>query len=113
MSMYKPSALLQLTYIRACEEAEAGDAHKIELAKKAIIQKGRDNTRIPIPVSVYSFILFQPSKILKFSSGLKILMADLQHPPSNRGSLLLTVVVSGVMLISKSARTLCGHFTES
>jgi oligo-1,6-glucosidase len=36
---------------RACEETEAGGANRIELAKKAIIQKGRDNTRIPIPVS--------------------------------------------------------------
>ena len=35
---------------RACE---AGESHKMELAKKAIIQKGRDNTRIPIPVFLY------------------------------------------------------------
>lgn len=35
----------------ACEEALEGEDHKIELAKKAIIMKGRDNTRIPIPVS--------------------------------------------------------------
>lgn len=40
-----------LTSRRAQEEAGAEAPHKIELAKKAIIQKGRDNTRIPIPVS--------------------------------------------------------------
>ncbi|KAF4258107.1 hypothetical protein V6000_000676 [Aspergillus fumigatus] len=33
----------------ACEEAGSEAPHKLELAKKAIIQKGRDNTRIPIP----------------------------------------------------------------
>ncbi|GIC85293.1 glycoside hydrolase family 13 protein [Aspergillus udagawae] len=33
----------------ACEEAGAEAPQKLELAKKAIIQKGRDNTRIPIP----------------------------------------------------------------
>ncbi|GFG04169.1 oligo-1,6-glucosidase [Aspergillus udagawae] len=33
----------------ACEEAGTEAPQKLELAKKAIIQKGRDNTRIPIP----------------------------------------------------------------
>lgn len=37
---------------RACESATAGESHKLELAKKAIIMKGRDNTRIPFPVSM-------------------------------------------------------------
>ncbi|XHG02273.1 hypothetical protein AWENTII_005629 [Aspergillus wentii] len=40
-----------IQYWNAAREAHqgAGDSHKLELAKKAIIQKGRDNTRIPIP----------------------------------------------------------------
>ncbi|GFG14716.1 oligo-1,6-glucosidase [Aspergillus lentulus] len=33
----------------ACEDAGTEAPQKLELAKKAIIQKGRDNTRIPIP----------------------------------------------------------------
>ncbi|KAJ5805177.1 hypothetical protein N7474_011064 [Penicillium riverlandense] len=33
----------------ACENASSGEAGKLDLAKKAIIQKGRDNTRIPFP----------------------------------------------------------------
>ncbi|BDD56159.1 hypothetical protein MAP00_001636 [Monascus purpureus] len=33
----------------ACEAAGSGQAERLELAKKAIIQKGRDNTRVPIP----------------------------------------------------------------
>ncbi|KAJ5666781.1 hypothetical protein N7462_011190 [Penicillium macrosclerotiorum] len=33
----------------ACEDASAGASHKLELAKKAIVMKGRDNTRIPFP----------------------------------------------------------------
>lgn len=34
----------------ACEAAGSQHSDQLDLVKKAIVQKGRDNTRIPIPV---------------------------------------------------------------
>lgn len=51
MSVFGNMVFFLLTIHRACENASSGEADKLDLAKKAIIQKGRDNTRIPFPVS--------------------------------------------------------------
>lgn len=81
------------------------------MAKKAIIQKGRDNTRIPIPVSDFS----SPKNISHgsadriYTSGPMMPTVVSRHLQQNPGFRLMTMEANGAMLPNKVVRSLSGH----